>query len=88
MTGRRIPPQYNVAVVEAVILKVAAELHPEHLSADELSMKVVSNANDRREIETAADAVRSLRDIGLTKDRGDEIVEPTPAALRAVALLA
>lgn len=25
-------PNYNVAIVEAVLLEIAAELHPEHLS--------------------------------------------------------
>jgi hypothetical protein len=88
MNDSRTPPKYNVAIVEAVILEVAAELHPEHLSKDELSLKIVSDADDRREVEPAARAIHGLREFGLFKDRGDEIVEPTPAALRAFALLA
>lgn len=83
----RTPPKYNVSIVEAVILEVAAELHPEHLPADELSLKVVGNPDDNRELETAALAIRGLGEFGLFKVRDDEIVEPTPAALRAVALL-
>jgi hypothetical protein len=88
MTDSETPPKYNVAIVEAVILEVAAELHPEHLSRDELSLKIVSDPDDSREVETAAQAIRGLREFGLCKDRGDEIVEPTPAALHAFALLA
>jgi hypothetical protein len=84
----RTSPKYNVSIVEAVILEVAAELHPEHLPADELSLKVVGNPDDSRELETAALAIRGLREFGLFKIREDEIVEPTPAALRAAALLA
>jgi hypothetical protein len=88
MPDSETPPKYNVAMVEAVILEVAAELHPEHLSAGRLSLKIVSNPDDDREIATAAQAIRNLRGYGLFSDRDDEIAEPTPAALRAVALLA
>lgn len=82
------PPKYNVAAVEAVILEVAAELHPEHLSTGGLSLRIVGDPDDGREIETAAQAIHNLRESGLFTARDDEIVEPTPAALRAVALLA
>ena len=88
MTDRDTPPKYDLAIVESVILEVAAELHPRHLTARELSLRIVSDADDRREVETAAQAIRNLREFGLFRDRDDEIVEPTPAALRAVALLA
>lgn len=88
MSGSEIPPKYNIAIVEAVILDEAAELHPRHLTARELSLRIVSDPDDSREIEVAAQAIRNLRELGLFKDRDDEIVEPTPAALRAVALLA
>lgn len=37
MTDRDTPPQYAVAVVEALMLEVAAELHPQHLSTRDLS---------------------------------------------------
>ncbi len=87
MTDRGTPPKYDVAIVEAVILEVAAELHPEHLSTRELSLKIVSDPDDNRELETAAQAIRGLREFGLFKVGGDEIVEPAPAGLRAVALL-
>lgn len=83
-----LPPKYNVATVEAVILELAAELHPDNLTATDLSLKIVSNADDTREVETADQAIRGLREFGLFADHDDEIVEPTPAGLRAVALLA
>lgn len=81
------PPKYSLKIVEAVILEIAAELHPQHLTARELSLRILSDPDDGREVETAAEAIRSLREFGLFKGRDDEIVEPTPAALRAVALL-
>jgi len=88
MTNADTSPKYDVAIVEAVILEVAAELHPQNLTARELSLKIISDADDAREVETAAQAIQGLREFGLFVVRDDEIVEPTPAALRAVALLA
>jgi hypothetical protein len=88
MTDRDTPPQYDVAIVEALILEVAAELHPQHLTAGGLSLRIVRDADDNREVETAGRAIRNLREFGLFADRDDEIVEPTQAALRACALLA
>jgi hypothetical protein len=87
VTTGKTPPKYNVAVVEAVLLEVAAELHPQHLTTGELRLKIVSDPGDSQEVETATQAIRNLCEFGLFRDRGDEIVEPTPAALRAVALL-
>jgi len=87
MTDSNVPPKYNVAIVEAVILEVAAELHPEHLSAHELSLKIINDPDDSRELETAAQAIGSLQELGLFEVRDDEIAEPTAAALHAVALL-
>jgi hypothetical protein len=81
------PPKYDVAVVEAVILEVAAELDPEHCSTGALLLKIVGDPDDAREIETGVKAIRSLREVGLFAHRDDEIVEPTPAAVRAVKLL-
>ena len=81
------PPKYDVAKVEAVVLDIVAELHPEHLSTGGLLLKVVGNSDDEREIETGVQAIRSLREVGLFTHRDDELVEPTPAAVRAVKLL-
>ncbi len=87
MTGSDTSPQYNVAKVEAVILEMVVELHPEDLSTEGLLLKILSNSDDGKEIETGVRAIRRLRELGLFKERDDEIVEPTQAALRAVALL-
>lgn len=87
MTAPDISPQYNVAAVEALLLEIATELDPEHLSKDKLSLRVVTNPDDSREIDTAARAIRNLQEVGLFKDREDEVVQPTPAAIRACTLL-
>jgi hypothetical protein len=87
MTNSETSPKYDVAIVEVVILEVAAELHPQKLTARELSLKIIGDADDAREVETATQSIRNLREFGLFADRDDEIVEPTPAALRACALL-
>lgn len=82
----KTPPKYDVAVVEAVLLKEAVELHPRSPTDTELWSRIVGDTEDTREVETAKQAIRSLREIGLLVDREDEIVEPTRAALRAVSL--
>ncbi len=81
-------PKYDVAIVESVLLEVATDLHPRHLTARELSLEIVSDVSDSREMETAAQAIRGLREFGLLSDCEGEVVQPTPAALRARALLA
>lgn len=87
MTKPDTSPNYDVAIVEAVILEVAADLHPQNLTADELALRIISDADDAREVETAAQAIRGLREFGLLASGDGGIVVPTPAALRAVALL-
>jgi len=57
------------------------------MTVNELSREIVSNPDDTRETQTAAQAIRNLGEFGLLTTRDDEIVEPTAAALRAVALL-
>lgn len=88
MTCNKIPPKYNLAVVESVVLEIAAELHPQHLTARDLSLRIVGDPDDPKEVQTAAQAIRNLREFGLFRDRNDEIVEPTQAALHAFGLLA
>jgi hypothetical protein len=78
--------KYNLAAVESAALEMAIELHPQRLTARELSLRMVRNRDDNKEVETAAEAIRNLREFGLFADRDDEIVEPTPAGLRACAL--
>lgn len=87
MVSSPTPPQYKVAVVEAVLLEVAVELHPEHPSTAQLLKQIVANPEDEREMNTGMQAIQNLREFSLFAVRDDELVEPTPAALRAVALL-
>jgi hypothetical protein len=87
MAHGEAPPKYDITTVECLILEVAAELHPRRLSTGGLLLEIVSDPDDAREIETGTQAIRNLREFGLFTDRDDEIVEPTPAALRACALL-
>ena len=87
MTDSETPPQYDIAKVEALVLQVAAELHPRNLTTREISLEIVGDADDVRELETVAEAIRGLREFELLTSRDDGIVEPTPAALRACALL-
>jgi hypothetical protein len=87
MTDAQPSPKYNVAIVEAVVLEVAAELHPHSLTAKELALEIISDPGDAREVETAAQAIRGLREFGLFCDGEGEIVRPTPAGLRACVLL-
>jgi len=82
-------PKYNLSLVASLILEEAVELHPRHLTARELSLRIVIDPDDSREIETAIGAIEDLRESGLFRYRNDdEVVEPTRAALRAVTLLA
>jgi hypothetical protein len=80
-------PKYNRAVVAQVILEAAVELLPRLLTARELSLRIIANPGDSREIEVAMQAIGDLTQSGLFSHGNDEVVEPTPAALHAVALL-
>jgi radical SAM superfamily enzyme YgiQ (UPF0313 family) len=81
-------PKYNRPIVAQAILEAAVELHPKLLTARELSLKIIADPEDRREVETARRAIDDLKQSGLFADRDDdEIAEPTAPALHAVALL-
>ena len=83
-----IPPRYDPALVEQVILEEVIELHPQRLTVGELSLRIVGDPDDSTEVETAIHAIRDLRRSGLFRYRDDDqVVEPTHAALRAHALL-
>lgn len=83
----RIPPKYNPALVQQVILEGAIELHPQRLTVGELSLKIVADPDDSREIETVIQAICDLRRSGLLRYRNDdEVVEPTHAAFSAAAI--
>jgi hypothetical protein len=80
-------PRYDPALVEQAILEEAIELHPQRLTVRELSLRIVSDPDDSREVETAACAIRDLRRSGLLRYRNDdEVVEPTHAAFSAAAI--
>jgi hypothetical protein len=81
------PPQHNRTIVERVLLEEALELHPQQPTVAELSLRIILNPDDSREVETAAQAIKSLKEVGLFCDRDDDIVVPTPACLRAGELL-
>lgn len=81
------PSKYKREIVEQVVLEEAIGLDPHHLTAHELCLRIVIDSDDTREVETAAQAIHGLKRVGLFHDRSDEVVEPTPAALRASALL-
>ncbi|HSS04071.1 MAG TPA: hypothetical protein VLK89_02635 [Solirubrobacterales bacterium] len=83
------PPRYDLAMVTQVILEEALEIDPQHLTVSELSRRIVTDPDDSREVETATQAIRDLRQSGLfCYSDDDQVVEPTPAALRAYELLA
>lgn len=88
MAGAGTPPKYDPFLAAQPILEEAVELAPRRLTVHELSLRVVTDPDDSREIETAARAIRGLRDSGLFSYRDDDqIVEPTRAAICAFHLL-
>lgn len=83
-----MPAKYNLAIVEAIILEMAAELNPRHLKTKELCARIITNPKDAREIETVVHAIRNLREFGLFSNSNVDLVKATPAGLHAVKLLA
>jgi hypothetical protein len=81
------PPKYRPAVVEQVILEEALRLHPRNLTAAELCERIVADPKDRREVETATQAIRSLKEFYLVRECDDGSLEPTDTALHASRLL-
>lgn len=89
MTQRNNTPRDNPQPeVEPALLKAAAEQHPTWLPASELIPKVVGNSDDPRQVRAAFAALGRLREFGVIAARSDDVVQLTPTALRAVALLA
>lgn len=83
-----IPSKYNPDLVGQVILNEIIEQHPVRRTIGELSLRIVADPDDVREVETAIEAVRDLRRSGLVRYRDDDLlVEPTQPALRAFELL-
>ena len=88
MSASATSPNYRPDLVEQALLEIAVELHPVCLTAPELSLRIASNPNDDREIGVIVEAIRELRRCRLFRYRRySKVVEPTKAALRAVARL-
>jgi len=79
-------PLYDPQVVQRAVLEEVVALHPARLTEPELSLWIVTDPDDYMQVETVSDAIRDLRRSSLVR-LTDDIVEPTYAALRAVALL-
>ncbi len=80
--------KYDPELVERAVLEEILRLYPQRLTVEEMSLRIVGDPEDEREVETAAEAIRSLRASGLVRYRNDEqLVEPTQAVLRYVALM-
>lgn len=83
-----IPPKYDPVKVGQSLLFEVIEQHPAQLTVEELALRIVTDPDDSKEVMTATRVIRDLRRSGLFLYRDDdEIVEPTPAALHAYALL-
>lgn len=73
--------------LERTVLHEIVELHPEQLTIPELILRIARDPGDKATGEKVRIAARELRGSGLARYRnGDEIVEPTHAALRAFVL--
>jgi hypothetical protein len=81
-------PAYNREIVARAILEEVLRLHPERLTVDELSMRIVGDPEDEREVGTAAEAIYDLRASSLIRYRNDDqLVEPTQVVVRYVELV-
>lgn len=78
-------PTDRHAQIEQAVLEMVLELHPEHLTADELILEVAGD-RDPTEPDSIRIAIRDLKGSGLLR-HVDEGVLPTRPALRAGALL-
>lgn len=87
--GRASSPAYDSRAVARAIIEEVLLRRPEQLTVAELRQKIVGDPDDEREVETALEAIRNLRESGLIRYRDDDqLVEPTHAVLRYVALVA
>lgn len=85
MDDRSDPPTFNPVQTEQSLLELILELHPEHLTADELVRELTQDGN-RSEANDVRDAIDSLRRSGLLRYL-DRVIEPTRAAVCAGELL-
>jgi hypothetical protein len=86
--GAAISPNYLPEHVERAVLEAVIDLLPVRLTVAELCLRIAANPEDRREVEVIKRAIRDLKRSGLLRCRSDDqIVEPTQAAVQALALL-
>ena len=71
-------------MVEQALLSEIIFLHPDHLTSDELVLRMEDGPSDIGRI-TILDSFQALKRSGLVRLNG-EVVEPTYAALRAAAI--
>ncbi len=89
MMAVRPSAKYDTTTIARLILEEVAELHPHYPTARQLSARIVTDADDRREVEAFTDAIRDLRRTGLLQPEcGDEILEPTETARFILGLFA
>jgi hypothetical protein len=70
-----------------MILEEILVWHPKHQEAKEIIEALIRDPDDRREVETATQAIENLKRDGVLRDRDDEIAEPTELAIRIGRLL-
>lgn len=71
--------------IESVILHIVVERRK--IATDDLLAEAVWKPGDEREVQTAKRAIDSLREYGLLMpERDDGVLEPTPAAVKSIAL--
>jgi hypothetical protein len=77
-------PEDREWFVQSAVLSEIVTLHPDHLTPEELVLRMEDGLSDTRRVEVI-DALQALKGAGLARFNG-EVVEPTHAALRAAAL--
>jgi hypothetical protein len=80
-------PGHDLKIVEGAVLEMAVELHPTHLSAEDLLRRIVSKQADALELETTRQAIANLRELDILREREDGTLAPTQPAMRTAALL-
>jgi asparagine synthetase A len=80
----RSPHERDLWVENAVLLQIVS-LHPDHLTSKELVVRMEEDESDTGRVEIV-NAIGALKRSGLVRFTG-EVVEPTYAAIRAVAIL-
>jgi len=78
-------PTYRPVQIEQAVLEMVLELHPQHLTADELVLRLAGD-RDPTEPDSIRNAIRDLKCCGLLCYI-DQVVAPTQSAVHAGELL-